>query len=253
MTNRLAAWNPEDWDLAPGWRALVSQFLASPDGQRLAAFLRARLEAGARIYPAQPLRALALTAPESVKVLILGQDPYHGDGQAEGLAFSVCPGIRVPPSLANIHRELARDLGANPPGHGSLVAWARQGVLLLNTVLTVEDGRPASHAAKGWEALTDSIIRHLSRDGRPRVYMLWGNHAQAKRPLIESVGVGSGPRPSARLVLVSNHPSPLSARRPPIPFLGNGHFGAASRWLQAAGVTLDWRFDGPIEEEAAEK
>ena len=120
-------------------------------------------------------------------------------------------------------------------------------------MLTVEDGRPASHAAKGWEALSDSIIRHLSRDGCPRVYMLWGNHAQAKRPLIESVGVGSGPRPSARLVLVSNHPSPLSARRPPIPFLGNGHFGAASRWLQAAGVTLDWRFDGPIEEEAAEK
>ena len=214
---------PADWPVAPGWQPLVDAFFAGARGQALLAFLQARLQAGAAIFPPQPLRALELTPPEEVRVVILGQDPYHGRGQAEGLAFSVAPGVALPPSLRNIFKELQRDLGTPPPAFplpgGSLVKWATSGVLLLNTTLTVEEGQPASHAGKGWEVLTDAVIRHVAEGDRPVVFMLWGSHAQSKRAFI--------PQGRGHLVLTSNHPSPLSALRPPVPFIGNGHFGQA--------------------------
>ena len=212
-----------DWPVAPGWQPLVDAFFAGARGQSLRAFLQARLDAGAVIFPPRPLRALELTPPDEVRVVILGQDPYHGRGQAEGLAFSVAPGVRLPPSLQNIFKEMQRDLGVPfppfPQPGGSLVKWAKNGVLLLNTGLTVEEGQPASHAGKGWEQLTDDVIRHVAEGERPVVFMLWGSHAQSKRALI--------PQDRGHLLLLSNHPSPLSALRPPVPFIGNGHFGKA--------------------------
>jgi uracil-DNA glycosylase len=167
--------------------------------------------------------------------VILGQDPYHGPGQAEGLAFSVPAGVKPPPSLRNIFVELQRDLGLAVPASGHLGGWARQGVLLLNTSFTVEDGNPGSHARRGWEALSDAIVSAVAADPGNKVFMLWGAHAQAKSGLIEAAGGGR------HLVLQSNHPSPLSASRPPLPFLGCGHFGAANRYLQARGLPpIDW-------------
>ncbi|MBA4263034.1 MAG: uracil-DNA glycosylase [Comamonadaceae bacterium] len=199
----------------------------SARGQTLRAFLRQRLEQGAVVYPPQPLRALALTPQAGVRVVILGQDPYHGPGQAEGLAFSVAPGVKTPPSLRNLFKELHRDLGLPVPGSGSLVRWARQGVLLLNTCLTVEEGRAASHAGQGWESLTDAVIRRCSDAGPPKVFLLWGAHAQKKTALIDG---------QRHQVLCANHPSPLSASRGPVPFLGCGHLGAANRWLASQGL-----------------
>lgn len=223
--DQLLAVEPTHWPVAPGWQALADSFFASPAGQNLRRYLQQRLDAGAAIFPPQPLRALALTPPESVRVVILGQDPYHGRGQAEGLAFSVAPGVVLPPSLRNVFKELQRDLGTPfptfPVPGGSLVCWARQGVLLLNTCLTVEEGRPASHAGRGWEAFTDAVIQKVSQGAAPVVFMLWGAHAQSKRVLIDA---------SRHLVLIANHPSPLSALRPPIPFIGCGHFSQAQAW-----------------------
>ncbi|MCW5255693.1 uracil-DNA glycosylase [Verminephrobacter aporrectodeae subsp. tuberculatae] len=220
---RLMRADPADWPVAPGWQPLVDAFFAGARGQALLAFLQARLQAGTVIFPPRPLRALELTPPERVRVVILGQDPYHGRGQAEGLAFSVAPGVPLPPSLSNIFKEMQRDLGtpmpAWPEPGGSLVKWARNGVLLLNTGLTVEEGQPASHAGKGWEDLTDAVIRHVAQGQRPVVFMLWGAHAQSKRSWIAP--------DRGHLLLMSNHPSPLSALRPPVPFMGNGHFGRA--------------------------
>ncbi|MGF6529184.1 uracil-DNA glycosylase [Variovorax sp. PvP013] len=227
---QLANADPADWPVAPGWRPLVDAFFAEPAGTRLRAFLQERLEAGAVVFPPQPLRALELTPPEDVRVVILGQDPYHGRGQAEGLAFSVAPGVPLPPSLRNIFKELQRDLGTPPPKFpnpgGSLVQWARHGVLLLNTCLTVEEGQAASHAGKGWEVLTDAVIRHIAEGERDVVFMLWGSHAQSKKALIDV---------QRHKVLVANHPSPLSALRPPLPFIGCGHFGEAKAWREAHG------------------
>lgn len=217
--------DPVQWPVAPGWQDLVARFWANRQGQSLRSFLSQRVAEHAVIYPPQPLRALELTPPEAVKVVILGQDPYHGPGQAEGLAFSVAPGTAIPPSLRNIFKELSRDLGVPVPDNGSLVRWAAQGVLLLNAVLTVEDGVAASHAGQGWEALTDAVIRLSSEQGADKVFMLWGAHAQKKAALIS-------PR---HCVLTANHPSPLSASRPPFPFMGCGHFRAANEWLQAHG------------------
>ena len=220
---QLQSADPAAWPVAPGWQPLVDAFFAGARGQALQGFLQSRLAAGAVVFPPQPLRALELTPPDAVRVVILGQDPYHGRGQAEGLAFSVAPGVPLPPSLRNIFKEMQRDLGtAFPPmpePGGSLVKWAKNGVLLLNTGLTVEEGQPASHAGKGWEELTDTIIRHVAEGPRPVVFMLWGSHAQSKRAFI--------PQDRGHLVLTSNHPSPLSALRPPVPFIGNGHFGKA--------------------------
>ncbi|MFT3718247.1 uracil-DNA glycosylase [Pseudorhodoferax sp.] len=224
--------------VAPGWQATVLAFADSPAGRRLQDFLAARHAAGARIYPPEPLRALRLTPPERVCAVILGQDPYHGPGQAEGLAFSVAPGVRPPPSLRNIFKELQRDLGLAPPVSGSLRAWAERGVLLLNTTLTVEEGQAGCHARQGWEALTDALIAQVAGAASPCAYLLWGAHAQAKAPLIERTAQAHGRQ---ALVLQANHPSPLSALRPPVPFVGCGHFGRAQRWLAERGGALDWR------------
>ncbi|AVP56494.1 uracil-DNA glycosylase [Pulveribacter suum] len=228
---QLQSADPADWPVASGWQPLVEDFFAGERGRQLLAFLRQRLQADAVIFPPQPLRALQLTPPEDVRVVILGQDPYHGRGQGEGLAFSVQPGVRIPPSLRNIFKEMQRDLGVAPPPFpdpgGSLRKWADNGVLLLNTTLTVEEGQAASHAGKGWEVLTDAVIRHVASGARPVVFMLWGSHAQTKRALI--------PADRGHLVLVANHPSPLSAERPPLPFIGCGHFGQARAFRQQHG------------------
>jgi uracil-DNA glycosylase len=160
--DRLTAWQPARWPVAPDWRLLVDGFFASPSAQELGAFVRSRLEAGAVVYPPRPLWAFELTPLFEVRVVILGQDPYHGAGQAQGLAFSVAEGQRQPPSLRNIFKELQRDLGLPLPASGSLLRWARQGVLLLNTCLTVEEGQPASHARQGWETLTDTVLAAVS-------------------------------------------------------------------------------------------
>lgn len=210
------------------WRPVVETWATSPAGQRLQAFLAERQAAGATIYPPEPLRALTLTPLSQTRVVILGQDPYHGPGQAEGLSFSVPPGVPLPPSLRNIFKEIQRDLGRPFPPNGSLVRWAEGGTLLLNAVLTVEDGRPASHANQGWEALTDAIIKAAAEDPAPKVFMLWGSYAQAKAPLIEAAQ-------QDHLVLKANHPSPLSALKPPRPFIGCGHFSLARAWLEERG------------------
>lgn len=231
----LTAWAPQAWPVADGWRPVVDAFMAGTQGQQLGAFIQARLDAGAVIYPPAPLRALELTALADVHVVVLGQDPYHGAGQAEGLAFSVAPGVRPPPSLRNIFRELHRDLGRPMPTDGSLVRWARQGVLLLNTSLTVEDGQPASHARKGWELLTDALLAAVAAQASPCVYLLWGAHAQAKAPLVREIAGRCG---REALVLQANHPSPLSALRPPAPFIGCGHFAKTQSWLAERGLKI---------------
>lgn len=219
-------------DDLPGWADLTADFWRSPAGLSLTAFLAARRAQGATIYPPEPLRALQLTPADTVRVVVLGQDPYHGPGQAEGLAFSVGPGLKPPPSLRNIFQELQRDLGLPAPANGSLVRWAQQGVLLLNTCLTVEDGQPASHARQGWESLTDRLIERCSASGQPKVFMLWGAHAQKKAALID---------PGRHLLLFANHPSPLSARRAPLPFIGCGHFSQANAWLARKGLpAITW-------------
>ena len=242
MVERLTAWNPLVWPIDHSWTPVVESFLASPTGQKLGQYIKQRLVEGAVIYPAHPLRALELTSLSAVKVVILGQDPYHGPNQAHGLAFSVRQGNRIPPSLRNIFKEIERGAahaGAvaaavhGRPGirSGSLEGWAQQGVLLLNTCMTVEDGAPGSHARQGWEMLTDALIRAVVDSGGPVVFMLWGAHAQAKRELIKG----------EHLVLTANHPSPLSANRPPQPFVGCGHFAAANAWLQARGhKVINW-------------
>lgn len=222
---QLQSADPKEWPVSPDWQTLVDGFFQSDTGQGLLAFLQARLDSGAVIFPPQPLRALQLTPAHAVRVVILGQDPYHGRGQAEGLAFSVAPGVALPPSLRNIFKELQRDLGTPFPSFphpgGSLVQWARKGVLLLNTCLTVEEGQAASHSGRGWEVLTDTIIRHVSTNAKAAVFMLWGSHAQGKRGLIDA---------RRHLMLCANHPSPLSALRPPLPFIGCGHFSQARAW-----------------------
>ena len=211
---------------------MLERFWRDPAGQGVLRFLGQRLAAGAVVYPPQPLRALELVDPLDVRVVILGQDPYHGPGQAEGLAFSVAPGVKTPPSLRNIFKELQRDLGLPTPADGSLMRWAQQGVLLLNTTLTVEDGSPASHAGQGWEVLTDALIRHCSEGGDTKAFLLWGVHAQKKSVLIDA---------RRHPVFSANHPSPLSASRGPVPFLGCGHFGAVNRWLTGQGrVSVTW-------------
>lgn len=229
---RLTSADPADWPIHPGWQHLLDSFWADPAGRGLQAFLSDRLAADAVIYPPQPLRALELVAPEAVRVVILGQDPYHGYGQAEGLAFSVAPGVRVPPSLRNIFKELRRDLGLPAPADGSLVRWAQQGVLLLNACLTVEDGQPASHARRGWEVLTDALVMHLAGTGAPKAFLLWGSHAQKQRDVMDG---------TRHAVFCANHPSPLSANRPPSPFIGCAHFSGVNHWLRANGQSeLSW-------------
>lgn len=220
------------------WLPILSEFFSSKIGQSLEKFLQSRLQTGAVIYPPTPFRALELTSLARTRVIIMGQDPYHGPGQAQGLAFHVAANCKIPPSLKNIHKELFRDLHIAAPATGELFGWAEQGVLLLNAVLTVEDGKPASHAKKGWEALTNQLLSVLARDKTPKVFMLWGNYAQSKEPLIKAFG-------SNHLILKANHPSPLSALRPPVPFIGCGHFSAANSWLVNQKCSpIDWSLFG---------
>jgi uracil-DNA glycosylase len=206
------------------WREVSDTFLASAQGQGLAAFVDQRVRGGAIVYPDRVFRALELTAPQDTRVVILGQDPYHGPGQAQGLAFSVAPGQgRLPPSLRNMLKEVQADTGAPSQCRDDLSPWARQGVLLLNAVLTVEDGAPQSHAGRGWELLTDALLARLAAQPDPVVFMLWGASAQKKRALVEAGG--------RHRVLAANHPSPLSALRPPVPFVGCRHFSRANALL----------------------
>lgn len=221
-------------DLPEDWRPPARQFAATAQGLALQSFLAARAAAGATIYPPRPLHALELTPRSQVRAVILGQDPYHGAGQAHGLAFSVSDGVRPPPSLRNIFLELHGDLGCAMPVSGNLERWARQGVLLLNAVLTVEDGLPGSHAGRGWETFSEMVIGALADDPLPKAFLLWGVQAQAGRPQIEAVA-------GRHLVLTANHPSPLSARRPPQPFLGCRHFSRANAFLRGHGRgEIDW-------------
>lgn len=218
----------------PAWRAALEPVLATPESRRLGAFLAAEEAAGKVIYPPrdQRLRALELTPPDAVRVVILGQDPYHGPGQAQGLAFSVPEGLRLPPSLGNIYKELESDCGVARRPDGDLERWARQGVLLLNTSLTVEAGQAGSHAGRGWEAITDAAVAAVAEGDRPCVFILWGNHARKQAARIAAL---AGAR---HLVLESAHPSPLSARHG---FFGSRPFSRANAFLQAAGRgTIDW-------------
>ena len=247
-SNRLRHWPPDAQGQMPGahgaeplceaWQALWGAFAHSDAGRAVNDFLAQRLAAGVVIYPSDPLRALRLTPLSTVRVLILGQDPYHGPGQAEGLAFSVAPGIKIPPSLRNIVQEVRRDVGLGAPANGSLTAWAQRGVLLINTSWTVEQGQAGSHADIGWGALTDEIIKAVATTSPACVYMLWGAHAQSKADWIEAT---AGPSGQQSLILRANHPSPLSARRGPKPFVGCGHFSMAQSWLRQRN--MDWRWD----------
>ena len=217
------------------WRDALEPVLASPEARRLGGFLSAQEAAGKRIFPPQGtrLRALELTPLEAVKVVILGQDPYHGAGQAHGLAFSVEPGVRTPPSLVNIYKELKADLDLPIPAHGNLENWARQGVLLLNNALTVEEALPGSHHKRGWEEITDAVVAAVAARQTPCVFILWGSHAQKKAARV--AGLGDGPH----LVLKAPHPSPLSAYAG---FLGCKHFSQANAFLEATGRgAVDWR------------
>jgi uracil-DNA glycosylase len=218
--------------LEASWKARVGAWFERAEMQSLSEFLRAELRAGKTIYP-PPKRifaALEATPFEQVKVVILGQDPYHGPGQAHGLCFSVLPGVPPPPSLENIFTEIQRDLGIARPDHGCLIPWARQGVLLLNAVLTVERGLAGSHQGKGWEGFTDSVVDHLNREREGLVFLLWGNPAQAKGKLVDT---------RRHRVLKAPHPSPLSAHRG---FIGCGHFSTTNAWLREHGqAEIDWR------------
>lgn len=217
--------------LEPGWLRMVGDQFEQPYMIELKAFLQAERRAGKEIYPpaSRWFNALDSTPFERVKVVILGQDPYHGPGQAHGLCFSVLPGVPKPPSLVNIFKELSSDLGIAPSAHGCLQHWAEQGVLLLNSVLTVERGLAASHQGRGWERFTDACIDHLNRDRDGLVFLLWGSYAQRKGALIDR---------RRHCVLEAPHPSPLSAHRG---FLGCRHFSKTNDYLAAQSrAPIDW-------------
>jgi uracil-DNA glycosylase len=217
--------------LEPSWKARVGDYFDRPEMHALSAFLRAEKHAGKRIYPPGPeiFAAFDATPFDAVKVVILGQDPYHGPGQAHGLCFSVRPGVPVPPSLLNIFAEIESDLGVSRPDHGCLTPWARRGVLLLNSVLTVQAGLAGSHQGKGWEGFTDRAIDELNRGREGLVFLLWGSYAQAKGKLID---------PRRHCVLKAPHPSPLSAHRG---FLGCRHFSKTNQYLETHGkAPIDW-------------
>lgn len=222
---------PPEVRLEPSWKARVGDWFAREDMRALAAFLRQRKAAGATLYPpgGEIFAAFDATPFEAVKVVILGQDPYHGPGQAHGLCFSVRPGVPVPPSLLNIFAEIESDLGIPRPDHGCLTPWARRGVLLLNSVLTVQAGLAGSHQGKGWEGFTDRVVDELNRGRDGLVFLLWGSQAQAKGKLIDT---------RRHCVLKAPHPSPLSAHRG---FLGCRHFSKANQYLETnGGAPIDW-------------
>ncbi|ANI14542.1 MULTISPECIES: uracil-DNA glycosylase [Pseudomonas] len=217
--------------LEESWKSALREEFDKPYMRELGEFLRREKAAGKVIYPPGPLifNALNSTPLDKVKVVIIGQDPYHGPGQAHGLCFSVQPGVPAPPSLQNIYKELQRDLNVPIPNHGYLQHWAEQGVLLLNTSLTVEQARAGSHAQAGWQQFTDRVIEVVNERCDGVVFLLWGSHAQSKQKLID---------PRKHLILKSAHPSPLSAYRG---FLGNGHFSRTNKFLEQNGKTpIDW-------------
>ena len=232
-----------DVKLHPSWLEPLREEFASPYMAALKAFLVAEKEAGRKIFPAgsEWFRALDLTPLESVRVVILGQDPYHGPGQAHGLCFSVRPQVRTPPSLVNIYKEMHADLGIARARHGFLEHWARQGVLLLNSVLTVETGRAASHRERGWEKFTDAVIRLVNAKAEPVVFLLWGSHAQKKAAFVDSIDRGG-----RHLVLKAPHPSPLSAHSG---FFGCRHFSKVNAFLESRGQKpIDWRLPSLVEQ-----
>ncbi|MFO1241331.1 MAG: uracil-DNA glycosylase [Sphingomonadaceae bacterium] len=217
--------------LDPSWKAPLLPEFESAYMAALRAFLVAEKKSGKRVFPkgSEWFRALDLTPLDKVRVVILGQDPYHGEGQAHGLCFSVQPGVRPPPSLVNIYKEIESDLGIRPPAHGFLEHWAQQGVLLLNSVLTVEQGQPASHQGKGWERFTDAVVRLVNARETPVVFMLWGNYAQRKAEFVDA---------QKHLMLKAAHPSPFSAHNG---FLGCRHFSKANVFLESKGLApIDW-------------
>jgi uracil-DNA glycosylase len=219
-------------NLHPSWLSVLQPQFDAPYMAALRQFLVQERDAGKRIYPKgnEWFHALDATPLDQVRVVILGQDPYHGEGQAHGLCFSVRPGIRPPPSLVNIYKELQSDLGIAPARHGHLENWTRQGVLLLNAVLTVEANRAASHQGKGWEQFTDEVIRQVNALPRPVVFMLWGSYAQKKAAFVDS---------TRHLVIKSAHPSPLSAHNG---FFGSHPFSRANAFLREHGEpAIDWR------------
>lgn len=214
------------------WKQALAPQFADPYMAALRQFLTEEKEAGKRIFPkgAEYFRALDLTPLPDVKVVILGQDPYHGAGQAHGLCFSVRPGVRIPPSLVNIYKEMQADLGIPPAQHGFLEHWARQGVLLLNSVLTVEEGKAAAHQGRGWERFTDAVIRAVNEECSHVVFMLWGSYAQKKAAFVDQ---------RRHLVLKAPHPSPLSAHNG---FFGSRHFSKANAYLMSNGrEPVDWQ------------
>ncbi len=222
--------------LHESWRAPLQGQFDSPYMQALKSFLEHEKAQGKRIFPkgSEYFRALDLTPLDKVKAVILGQDPYHGEGQAHGLCFSVRPGVRTPPSLVNIYKEMRSDLGIEPARHGFLEHWAQQGVLLLNSVLTVEMGQAASHQRKGWEEFTDAVVRLVAQKEEPVVFLLWGAYAQRKAGFVDQ---------SRHLVLKAAHPSPLSAHNG---FLGCRHFSQANAFLEAKGRgAIDWALPAP--------
>ena len=212
------------------WNPVLRGEFAKPYWPELQAFVRAERERHTVYPPPEDVfAALHLTSYASTRVLILGQDPYHGPRQAQGLCFSVRPGSRIPPSLVNIHKEMETDLGLPPPGHGNLEAWARQGVLLLNTTLTVRAGESASHQGHGWETFTDEVIRTVAAKDHRVVFILWGSHARRKKAFIDT---------SRHTIVESAHPSPLSAHNG---FFGSRPFSRTNEALVAAGLTpIDW-------------
>ncbi|MEC8179427.1 MAG: uracil-DNA glycosylase [Pseudomonadota bacterium] len=223
-------------DLPDSWQDTLAPVLATPEARKLGGFLRAEEAAGKAIYPPQGcrLRALELTPLDQVKVVILGQDPYHGPGQAMGLSFSVPDGVPHPPSLRNIFRELADDCGIPAPASGDLNAWARRGVLLLNITLTVEAGHAGSHAGRGWDAITDACVAAVATREQPAVFILWGSHAQKKASRIAELN-----EPTRHCVIRSPHPSPLSAHRG---FFGSKPFSRANAFLEQVGLgPVDWQ------------
>jgi uracil-DNA glycosylase len=221
--------------LHESWREPLAAEFEAPYMAQLRQFLMGEREKGKRIFPSASnwFRALDLTPLDKVRVVILGQDPYHGVGQAHGLCFSVMPGVAPPPSLVNIYKELHSDLGLPRPGHGFLEHWAKQGVLLLNSVLTVEMAQAASHRARGWETFTDAIIRLVNAKPDPVVFLLWGSYAQKKAAFVDSVERGGH-----HLVLKAPHPSPLSAHAG---FFGCRHFSQTNAFLESKGLApIDW-------------
>ena len=220
------------------WAEPLMPMFASPVMDGLRSFLVAEKAAGKRIFPkgSEYFRALDLTPLDKVRVVILGQDPYHGEGQAHGLCFSVQHGVRPPPSLGNIYKEMKADLGLDPPRHGNLTHWAEQGVLLLNSVLTVEMGKAASHQGKGWEKFTDAVIALVAEQQRPIVFILWGAYAQKKAAFVKDISQGG-----RHLVIKSAHPSPLSAHNG---FLGSRPFSRTNDFLRQQGLPeIDWKLD----------